>query len=319
MKKKIVFREQVSATVKAQYFNLVKNIYPAILVLFREKEGKQMKKIIILLLTFAMCLSICACGEKIPQEVIDAYNNANASFSQGRYEEAAKFYVEAGDYEDTQQKLLEIYYHAVNCFENSNYEQAFSLFSILAEANVNDSAVYKENLKNIFSYIDAIRNAEIQLYENSDPIAAYEYLIIADEYANDEQKREIVSIKKTLFFESTHIPKADFFFSGSPITTKLNEDITVYSYRYTEKTNSGEISRTAKYSNYLGKNLTQKYYETAPTWLSDITDSKRYSTLYIDNEGNGITFVNTVSFSGSKTQNYIKIYVFSPDFIAKNL
>lgn len=277
-----------------------------------------MKKIIILLLTFVMCLSICACGAKTPQEVIDAYNNANASFSQGRYEDAAKFYVEAGDYEDAQQKLLEIYYHAVNCFENSNYEQAFSLFSILAEANVNDSAVYKEKLINFFSYIDAITNVEIQLYENSDPIAAHEYLIIADEYANDEQKKEIASIKKTLFFNNTHIPKADFFFSVSPRTTKLNEDITIYSYSYTEKTNSGEISKTAKYSNYLGKNFTKKYYETVPTWLSDITDSKRYSTLYIDDEGNGITFVNTVSFSGSKAQNYVKVYVFSPDFIAKN-
>ena len=278
-----------------------------------------MKKIIAILLTLAMCLSICACGKKVPQEVIDAYNNANASFSQGRYEEAAKFYVEVGDYEDAQQKLLEIYYHAVNCFENGNYEQVFSLFSILAEANVNDSAVYMENLKNIFSYIDAITNAEIQLYENNDPIAAYEYLNVADEYANDEQKKEISAIKETLFFVNTHIPKADSFFSVTPITTKLNEDITVYSYSYTEKNNSGEISKTAKYSNYLGKNLTQKYYETAPTWLSDITDSKRYSTLYIDDEGNGITFVNTVSFSGSKTQNYIKVYVFSPDFIAKNL
>lgn len=167
--------------------------------------------------------------------------------------------------------------------------------------------------------IDAITNAQIELDENKAPIAAYEYLIVASEYANDEQKKEIAAIMKTLFFENTHIPKADIFFSATPATRKLNEDITVYSYSYAEKTNAGEISKTAKYSNYLEKNLTQKYYETAPTWLSDITDSKRYSTLYIDEEGNGITFVNTVSFSGSKTQNYIKIYVFSPDFISKNV
>ena len=81
-----------------------------------------MKKALSLIFTVVMCLSLCACGNKATPEMIDAYKNANACLSQGRYEEAAKLYIEADNYEDAEEKLLEIYYYAVNCYEKGSAE-----------------------------------------------------------------------------------------------------------------------------------------------------------------------------------------------------
>lgn len=149
-----------------------------------------MKKITTLVLVFVMCLSLCACGEKATPEMIEAYNNANACFSQKRYEDAAKLYVQAGDYEDAEQKLLEIYYYAVNCYEQKNFVEAESLFRVLSEAEINDSSQYLSSI----GFYGAMENARIEFEENCNIPAAYKWIDVALTYANEGQEVNAIRV-----------------------------------------------------------------------------------------------------------------------------
>lgn len=91
-----------------------------------------MKKIIPLILTIALCLSLCACGKA------DDYEAAVALMDGGNYEKAIEAFLELGNYEDSTQKLEECenilsYTEAVALLSVEQYKEAFAIFSELGD------------------------------------------------------------------------------------------------------------------------------------------------------------------------------------------
>ena len=97
-----------------------------------------MKKVLLLLLSLAICFTLLGCATK---EEKAAYQNALACFEQERYADAAKFFVDADGYKDSEEKLLELYYAAVTLYEAGAYFDAKEIFDVIKYLNINDDAV----------------------------------------------------------------------------------------------------------------------------------------------------------------------------------
>lgn len=188
-----------------------------------------MKKVISLVLAFAMCLSLCACGKA------DAYESAVALMEAGNYEEAVAAFTELGDYEDSAQKLEECenilaYAEAVALFEAEQYEDALAIFTTLG--NYQDSLEKKLECENALAYQAALELIASGNYEN-----AYTALVDLGEYKDVPEllshfkEVEITTKNWSNYFSITIVPeytKNDFdeiTYLDLNFTLDLNEDI----------------------------------------------------------------------------------------------
>lgn len=276
-----------------------------------------MKKIISLLLALVLCLSLCACGEKATPEMIEAYKNANACLSQGRYKEAATFYIDAGNYEDTDQKLLEIYYYAVNCYEQMNFNEAAPLFRILANAGINESQKYLDS----FGFYELLENAKIQFEQLHNVTSALELIDDAMKYATfEELGTTATKYRESIIahlFEGTH-----FYKPNAPVETIAAEAGKYIHYRY----------RYNDFNNYYGDNephelgfllyALQEYHESqllkpVPKEIKEITGMESDSAyLGCDDLGNLLYRSAHDSQDAKKTiYGYTDVFIFYAEYV----
>lgn len=121
-----------------------------------------MKKLAVFVLLISICLSLSAC--MMPESKFD-YDNGIACFNQGRFADAAEFFVEAKGYRDSRQKLLEIYYAGINDLESGNFADAARIFAAFGSYEVNNSPDY--------AYI---MEAYLKFTEDLNSIAFYDVL-----------------------------------------------------------------------------------------------------------------------------------------------
>ena len=239
-----------------------------------------MKKAISLFLALVMCLSLCACQEKVAPERIEAYNNANACFSQERYEDAAKFYIEAGDYEDSQQKLLEIYYYAVTCFEHERYDEAFSLFDLLSgSVEFTNSSVYDKAIVNARTVIDSSK-------DRTNPSIVYKFLDVAMAHSNEQQKWEVQEYKKLLsqkLYEGTLFWKPSISGGDSVTEETLEGEYTHYHYNFKSGADAEKFKTT--YNDWYN-DYEREWYQPVPDWLEEITGMDYADEVFYDDLGN---------------------------------
>ena len=244
-----------------------------------------MKKAILLFLALVMCLPLCACQEKVAPERIEAYNNANACFSQERYEDAAKFYIEAGDYEDSQQKLLEIYYYAATCFEHERYDEAFSLFDLLSgSVEFTSSSVYDKAIANARTIIDSKNYSK----DRTNPSIVYKFLDVAMAHANEQQKWEVKEYKTQL---SNQLYEGTLFWEPTPYVNSVPvEEVEGQYVHYHYHFSTGGDAEDFLDAHSLWYNLYEiKEFSPVPKWLNDITGfDYEWEQVYCDAYGNMI-------------------------------
>ena len=273
-----------------------------------------MKKALSLIFTVVMCLSLCACGNKATPEMIDAYKNANACLSQGRYEEAAKLYIEADNYEDAEEKLLEIYYYAVNCYEKGSAEEAYSLFEILNGVNINDSAEYIALLERHFCFVEAMDKAKYYLEEQPNVLLGFEWLDKAAMYATEQQKAEVDTYrndKSYMVYKNSQFVAFDTHFTKQIAYPETTEGkYSYYSYRLTGHYYSHEHD---SFKSYYDRNYTVIEPNQIPRWVYDIAEYGRYA--YYDDQGNLILWIFSEIYSKKGETTEMDVYVFYADFV----
>jgi len=275
------------------------------------------KRIIIVLLAVSLCVMLCACGGKASPEEINAYNNATACLSQNRYVDAAKLFIEAGDYEDAQQKLLEIYYYAVNLYEAGIYSEAASLFSVLSAANINDSAQYA----NMLLFEDALANASYALEEMLNPKAALEWLTTARQYATEDQMQRLADyesyIEETVYYSGTQFMTLPYFLGIDNIQLYVRNG-----EGYTCYTHSGSL-KEGKQNSWTRAWLDAKQYESdymkvnfgSELMICSISGEPLFETTSIDDYGNAIFL--KCSLSGDLIS--VDVYIIQPEYVSHYL
>ena len=269
-----------------------------------------MKKAISVILALVLCLSLCACAKKAAPEIIEAYNNANACFSQERYEDAAGFYLEAGDYEDAQQKLLEIYYYAVNCYEQEKYDEAMPLFDILSGW---------EQHKDSIAYYNAMYNAQIEFEVNRDIVAAYEWLDAAMTHANEEQTSEF---NKYNSFVHEHLYADTLFWKPNIEVDSVTEVEGKYIHYHYDFNNYNGAASAEEFANTHSRwynDYEREWFQPVPEWLMNITGNDYADEVCYDSLGNMIAFDFALS-KNSKGDKYIgggtaDVYIIYADYI----
>lgn len=273
------------------------------------KKDCVVKKALYIIPALVLCLSLCACAKKATPEIIEAYNNANACFSQERYEDAAGFYLEAGDYEDAQQKLLEIYYYAVNCYEQEKYDEAMPLFDILSDW---------EQHKDSIAYYNAMYNAQIEFEVNRDIVAAYEWLDAAMTHADEKQTpavNEYKSIVDEQVYEDTLFWKPNIEIDS---VTEVEGKYIHYHYDLDSAASGEEFSNT--HSQWYN-NCEREWFQPVPEWLRNITGNDYAEEGLYDAYGNMIVchFSITTAHSSNDIQYHAggtaDVYIIYADYI----
>lgn len=240
-----------------------------------------MKKFTALLLVLAMALALCGCASAENKE---AYENANACFAQKRYVDAATFYLKAEGYKDSQQKLLEIYYIAVNLYESNQYADALPLFSILASAEINDSARY-----------DAVLTAFVQFFRDYDVRGTVQTL---DPYRDLPGVTDFIKEIESLCYEGTYLIRYDSFAEkllpeSETYTVKEKDSSDTYSgyssatkYEYYPQKHPGNAqSRYLQYITDLGAKTnddgdsTFHFYHLTPFYNKDLFKDSNLSIM----------------------------------------
>ncbi len=222
-----------------------------------------MKKAVALILALSMMFALCGCGNN------EAYENANACFFQGRYADAAKFYIEADNYKDSREKLLEIYYRAVTCFEEGEYKEAYEIFEVLAPLELNTSKAYDDILTEYFKW---------KTFQPSLIVRR-----ISDKYRLPGVL-ELAASMQSICYDGTFLIKFENFISDSSTLEIESEDVTDV-YTMVGKKSVTEYKYRQK--NGYGKNIT--IFEEYIKYLTDngakIADDLGGPAIYWMNEG----------------------------------
>ena len=205
---------------------------------------------------------------------------------------------------------MEIYYYAVNCFEQGKYDEAQSLFDVLSNW---------EQHKDAIACYTAIYNARIEFEKNQNILAAYEWLDIAMNHANEEQISAVNEYKDIIYeevYEGTLFWKPDVQNHAGNFVVGEEGKYTHYHYEFLygedDDANNFMTAHGSWYNDYE-----REWFQPVPEWLKEITGMYYAQEVSYDDLGNIIAydFSLSSSSSGKFVGGTADVYIIYADYV----
>ena len=276
-----------------------------------------MKRILCFFSMMSIVFLCCSCATKAEK---DSYANGTACLAQERYVDAANFYLAADGYKDSSEKLLEIYYYAVNQYETENYTTAKNLFDLLAEADIGESDKYCITIERLFAFNAAMENAKMAFEDEEDVAAALNWqaqaLENADTEVQIEQAKDYGYKIRGRCYKDTHFLQLAYFDPYALIRDPVAESVGEYQHYYYE---IKHYYRNPVIYSTVARHLTAHFpylvIEQLPDALRALTGKDDKSAIYFDELGNGFLIKFNSEETSSCTVGYYDIFIFSEEFL----